>query len=190
MCGRFSVNKDQIDDWVLERFEVSFNCETNSDLRPTQTVAALTNSNDSLSQINTSWGIKPGWSKKLIINAQGETAASKKTFKESFNSRRCLIPCSGWYEWRDEGGKRKQKYLFNQTDNKPFLMAGIWFETEGMPEIVTLTTYPNSSCAEIHKRMPVLIEPENVNFWFNSSVENLRVLIEPIASEQVLITKQ
>jgi len=186
MCGRFSVNKDQVEEWVLDNWDISFSCESNSDLRPTQTIATLSNINGSLKQLNTTWGIKPAWSKKLLINAQGETAATKKTFKESFNLRRCLVPFSGWYEWHTEGNS-KQKYAFSQLGKQPLLMAGIWFETDDVPQIVTLTTRPNERCAAIHKRMPVLIKPEDVDYWFNSSAENLQPLIEPIDGEMLSI---
>jgi len=188
MCGRFSVNKEQVEHWVMDNWDVPFNCETNLDLRPTQTVSALIKSDKGLSQLNTTWGIKPSWSKKLLINAQGETAHSKKTFKDAFLHRRCLIPCSAWYEWLSESGKSKQKYSFNGINNEPLLMAGIWFEREGIPEVVSLTTHPNERCAKIHKRMPVLIDKNNVDYWFNSESSELQSLIEPVASESIAVT--
>ncbi len=188
MCGRFSVNKEQIEDWLLDNYDVTFNCETNHDLRPTQTVSTIIKVDNKLSQLNTTWGIKPSWSKKLLINAQGETAATKKTFKEAFAHRRCLIPCSAWYEWRSEGDNSKQKYVFNEIDKTPLLMAGIWFESDGVPQLVTLTTHPNEQCGKIHKRMPVLIDRDNVDYWFNSEPSQLQTLIEPIASGSITVT--
>ena len=47
------------------------------------------------------------------------------------------------------------------------------------PKLVTLTTAPNGKCSEYHKRMPVIILPENVGFWFQS-VEQLAPLFEAI----------
>jgi len=182
MCGRFSVKKEEVEEWVLDNWGVSFSCEENSDLRPTQQVATLINNNGIIKQLNTTWGIKPAWSKKLLINAQGETAGSKKTFREAFKSRRCLVPFSSWYEWRKEGDS-KQKYDFSHLENKPLLMAGIWFEKGSDVQLVTLTTHPNPSCAEIHQRMPVLIKPEDVDYWFNSAASSLQPLIEPVAAE-------
>jgi len=188
MCGRFTVNKEHVVDWVMENMDVPFSCVSNDDLRPTQKVATLAHLNDSITQLDTSWGIKPAWSKRLIINAQGETALNKKTFSESFRSKRCLVPCSGWYEWRDEGGRRKQKYLFSSSDQSPLLMAGIWFDTGEIPELVTLTTHPNEKCSAIHNRMPVIIKKQDVDYWFNSSAEMLKPLIEPIKNDSISIT--
>ncbi|MFT5521734.1 MAG: putative SOS response-associated peptidase YedK [Enterobacterales bacterium] len=188
MCGRFSVNKEQVESWVLDNWNVSFECETNHDLRPTQSVSTIIKCNESLTQLNTTWGIKPSWSKKLLINAQGETADTKKTFKDAFIHRRCLIPCSAWYEWRSEAGKSKQKYSFNAINEEPLLMAGIWYESEGIPQMLTLTTHPNERCGKIHKRMPVLIDKENVDYWFNSETPELGTLIEPVTSESIAVT--
>ena len=189
MCGRFTVNNDQVDPWVMDNWDIEFSSSTNLDLRPTQTVSTIIQSDGLLRQLDTKWGIKPVWSKKLIINAQAETANIKKTFSHSFQHRRCLVPCSGWYEWRSEGGSRKQKYLFQASNQKPILMAGIWFEQEDTPQLVTLTTRPNSKCAEYHRRMPVIINPEEVDYWFNSTVGNLQAQTEAVASEFVSISK-
>lgn len=183
MCGRFSVKQDEIEPWVMDQFDVSFQCQTNLDIRPTQTIATLRNTGHKLEQFNVQWGIQPSWAKKLIINAQSETVAEKKTFKGAFAERRCLIPCSGWYEWKN------QKYLFTQADKSPLLMAGIWYETDDQPQLVTLTTKPNQKCAEIHQRMPVLIQLEDVDYWFHSAPEQLTPIIQALNSEKISLNQ-
>ena len=189
MCGRINVDNELVDPWVMDNLGIDFHSQTNHDLCPSQSVAVIIKSEDSLKQLDTVWGIKPAWSKKLIINAQGETVADKQTFKQSFNLRRCIIPCTSWYEWRTEKSA-KHKYQFSHADDIPLLMAGIWFEAEGISQLVTLTTHPNELCAQYHRRMPVNISHEDVDFWFNSSVENLKPLIEPIHSDLIRITQQ
>ncbi len=189
MCGRFTVNNNQVDPWVMDNWDMQFLSSTNLDLRPTQSVSTIIQTDGLLRQLDTKWGIKPAWSKRLIINAQAETAAIKKTFTQSYQLRRCLVPCSGWYEWRSEGASRKQKYIFQETNNQPILMAGIWFEQEDTPQLVTLTTKPNVKCANYHHRMPVIIKPDELDFWFNSTADNLQTLIEPVANEMITITK-
>jgi putative SOS response-associated peptidase YedK len=187
MCGRFSVNKEQVENWVLDTWDIPYSCDSNLDLRPTQNIAALTYNNGRLSQLNTTWGIKPSWSKRLLINAQAETASTKVTFKDSFAIRRCIIPFSAWYEWKKQG-VTKQKYAFTSVDKQPLLMAGIWFEAEDVPQIVTLTNRPTVQCATIHKRMPLLIKSSEVEFWFNSTTKSLLPLIEPNEQQSFVIT--
>ncbi len=174
-----NVTDDPIVRWMFDRLGMPFTTETNTNLRLTQHVATMAYLDGELKQLNTTWGIKPTWSKKLLINAQGETVATKKTFTNAFIHNRCLIPCTGWYEWRDEGGPRKQKYLFSCKDGDPFLMAGIWYKATESPELVTLTINPSPKSAEIHSRMPLLIDPANINQWFHSSVADVQQLIAP-----------
>lgn len=199
MCGRLNIEEDPLVKWVNHFFGMTFTPKINADLRPTQEVSTIIYQDDALQQLDTQWGIRPGWSKKPIINAQGETASSKKTFKMAFKNHRCLVPCTGWYEWRDEGGPQKQRYSFTHAEGQPFLMAGIWFQSISLPEkggpqkatsqLVTLTTHPNERCGEIHKRMPVLIMPEDAGAWFNGTTEAIQPLIDPIDDKLVKIEK-
>src|SRR5690606_28635007 len=148
-------------------------------LRPTDPVATLADSAEGLRQLNTRWGIRPTWSKRPIINAQAETAAEKPTFSQAFRERRCLVPCTGWYEWRDEGGARKTPYLFEPKDGDGFLMGGIWYPAEGrVAELVTLTTEATLFCADYHHRMPLLVPPECAEEWIQGDPDSLGHLLK------------
>lgn len=140
------------------------------DLRPSMQVTTISQQNKQPAQSTMTWGIKPSWSKKLIINAQSETAAHKKTFAQAFATQRCLIPCTGWYEWRDEGGAKKQKYLFDHPEGESFLMAGLWFKHDGLNQLVTLTTQADGACAKIHGRMPLIIEEQDITTWLTNPI--------------------
>ena len=99
-------------------------------------------------------GTKPTWAKRLIINARSETVSKKETFKEAFATNRCLVPCTGWYEWRDEEGAGKTKYLLTHSSGDiPFFMAGITISDDGInQQLVTLTTRPNKKCVDSSRR--------------------------------------
>lgn len=179
MCGRMNITDSVEIQNFFASLGVDFRTKDNRDLRPTQDVATLAYLDGGVRQLDTKWGIKLAWSKKLLINAQGETVATKKTFKNAFIHNRCLIPYTGWYEWRDEGGPRKQCYSFTREDGKPFLMCGVWYKAVETPELVTLTITPSLKCAEIHGRMPLLIDPVNIDPWLQSSVEDVQPLMVP-----------
>ena len=54
------------------------------------------------------WGLIPSWTKDpkkapLNNNARAETVADKPSFKSAYKSRRCIIPVTGFYEWKTEG---------------------------------------------------------------------------------------
>ena len=70
------------------------------------------------------WGLIPSWVKDpkdfpLLINARAETATTKNSFRGAVKYRRCLIPASGFYEWKRHRnparGERKSDAYFPQT---------------------------------------------------------------------------
>lgn len=177
MCGRLTIDGLALAERVSVQIGAPYHPQTNLDLRPTERVTVIGLVNDQLASINSTWGIKPNWSKSQLINAQAETVREKKTFANAFAHHRCIVPCSGWYEWRDEGGKRKQKYLFSRADEQPLYMAGILFLNDATSQLVTLTTSPTEQCAAYHSRMPLLIEPTDLDFWLHSEPAMLTPLL-------------
>ncbi len=82
----------------VERFNIS----------PTQTVVAIRREDGERVPVQMRWGLVPGWSKDPksgppLINARGESVAEKPAFRTAFKKRRCLIPATGFYEWKTEG---------------------------------------------------------------------------------------
>ena len=167
MCGRIDVQPNNINESVKAGFGVDWDTKENRDLRPSQLVDALLSVPTGFTRTSLQWGIRPSWSKQLLINAQAETVATKQTFSDSFKFRRCVIPCSGWYEWKifEEGGQ-KQKFRFHAPDESTLFMAGIWFGENATPsQLVTLTTHPTPQCEQIHHRMPLLLQSDQVPSW-------------------------
>lgn len=126
------------------------------------------------------WGLLPQWAKdekfqQNTLNAKLETIAEKPSFK-AVEFQRCLIPATGFYEWKwlDGKGKSKEKYLI-QVENSPiFCFAGLWSKwidplsgnLRGTYTI--LTTEANPLMAEIHnskKRMPVILDVNAEEEW-------------------------
>ncbi len=185
MCGRLNVSdhtgiRQLMADLGMPLYPEFNQVKANADFRPTQLTLSAVAGNTMAMQ----WGIKPSWSKSLLINAKSETAHEKKTFAHALNGQRCLIPCDGWYEWKaedsDQGkGKatRKRQYGFTSKDNKPLLMAGIWFEHSPSAQFVTLTQAAVGDLATIHNRMPLLIPESAALDWLNHA-EKLRVPAE------------
>ncbi len=184
MCGRLNVIDEPLAQMIFEQLGLKFYTETNLNLCPSQQVSGIVLFAGELNQLNAIWGVKPDWSKKLIINAKSETVFEKKTFKKAFVNNRCLIPCSGWYEWKAAGSK-KEKYLFKSVNQYPLYMAGLYYKNEESSRVVTLTTSANLKCEQIHHRMPVLIEMINVECWFRSKADELSELMKPIDSDLI-----
>jgi putative SOS response-associated peptidase YedK len=94
-------------------------------------------------------------------------------------NRRCVVPAEGFYEWREEGGK-KQPYYFARRDGKPVMFACIWdyseIKGETVPSFAILTDEPNELIAPYHDRMPVVLA--KVEAWLNpdTTLDDLRAL--------------
>lgn len=184
MCGRLNVIDDPLCRVVCEKLGINFKTSTNTDLRPTQDVATIGVLHGELKQLDLPWGIKPDWAKRIIINAQAETVSVKPTFAQAFEYNRVIVPCSGWYEWREEQGK-KVKYLFSQGEKDVLYLAGI--ALEGGSKLVTLTTKPNHQCSEYHHRMPLLIPSDAIVTWISGTGSEAHQLLHHKFDEKLLI---
>lgn len=205
MCGRFNVIDDPITQSIMELLGIDFSITTNDNVCPSELISSIAITDNKLIQINASWGIKPDWANRLIINAQSETVNSKKTFKNAFLSHRCIVPISGWYEWKAAKSGKKEKFLFSNEDNAMF-MAGIIVKNDQQDspndmvdlfgeliqpkvlpdQIVSLTAKANSQCAHIHSRMPLLIHSSELREWLSG--DPLAVIDSSKTRNEALIT--
>ena len=76
------------------------------------------------------WGLVPGWAKdpkigSQLVNARGETVATKPLFRSAFKRRRGLIPVSGYYEWQVINNKTKQSWHIFRADGGLLACAGL-----------------------------------------------------------------
>jgi len=129
------------------------------------------------------WGfpnLMPG--KQPLINARSETAAVKKTFSEAMEFRRCIIPASGFFEWKNVGKKKKEKYEFTLPEKKVIYMAGI-YSSDNKFSILTRDASP--SVAEIHDRMPVILPKALTGVWLNESADVIRDALTEVHSQHV-----
>lgn len=140
------------------------------------------------------WGLVPHWAKDASIgarlnNARGESVAEKLSFRDAFKRRRCLIPASGFYEWKAEG-KSKQPYYISLTSGEPMALGGLW-ESWKMPDgnilrsTCIITTGPNTVMQPIHDRMPVIVTPEHWQDWLDAPPEVIAGLVAPYTPEDL-----
>jgi putative SOS response-associated peptidase YedK len=118
--------------------------------------------------------IKP----KPLINAKAETIGQLRTWKESYEQRRCLVPSSGFYEWRHEEKKKKKKYLFTLPDKQTLFMAGVYKtvskdDNTAFEYFSIITTSANTSMQPIHNRMPVVLYPYEYEQWLTGDYTKL-----------------
>jgi putative SOS response-associated peptidase YedK len=175
MCGRFFLDTNVKD--IMEHYNEQppdiFSARYN--IAPTTPVLACTG--DGLTFFR--WGLIPSWAKdptmgNRMFNARAETVAQKPSFRHAYRRRRCLIPASGYYEWRSENG-RKQPYCCH-INHCLFSMAGIWElwqDAEGneIRSCAIITTEAKDAIADIHHRMPVHIASGDYARWLDCRSE-------------------
>lgn len=136
------------------------------------------------------WGLIPHWAKDTAIgyktiNARGESVAAKPAFRAAFRQRRCLVPATGFYEWKALA-RGKQPYLIRLSGGELFSFAGLW-ETWTGPEgevrsFTIITTGPNELMARIHDRMPAIISREHYARWLDPALQDPAQIQPMIAS--------
>lgn len=139
------------------------------------------------------WGLVPSWAKDLragtkMINARCEGIEAKPAFREAVRERRCIVPASGFFEWKPVAG-RKQPFAITLPGHKLFAFAGLWERwkpREGGEPVETftiITTGANARVAEIHDRMPVILPDEAIDTWLHGAAEDARALLKPYEGE-------
>lgn len=106
-------------------------------------------------------------------NLRADTVAQKPQWRALYRNRRCLLPASGFYEWRNRGG-RKQPYYVRPAEGALFGLAGLCEDAGGTQSCAVITTEPNGVLARIHDRMPVIVAPQDYARWLEGGEGLLR----------------
>jgi putative SOS response-associated peptidase YedK len=179
MCGRFFLDATEQDIEALvgplasaDRLAPRYN------IAPEQPVAIVRE--DAVGERRLSlvrWGLVPSWSKGpdphySMINARAETVAEKPAYRAALRYRRCLVPASGFYEWRPTGRGKKRPFVVRRADHQPFAMAGIWEHWMGadgneLESCSIIVTDANAAVAAIHEHMPVILDPADFAAWLD-----------------------
>jgi putative SOS response-associated peptidase YedK len=144
------------------------------------------------------WGLVPYWAKDIKvgfanINAKAEGIESRPAFREAFQRRRCLVPVDNFYEWK-KTPTGKQPYAIALADQRLMALAGLsenWRSPAGewIRSFAVITTTPNKLCAELHDRMPVVLQPETWPQWLGEEPvdpKRLKALLAPFPAEEMV----
>ena len=179
MCGRFAIQVPGEELAAHYGLKDVPSMEPRYNIAPSQQIPIIKGTPEKFVLSSARWGLIPFWAKDekigyKLINARAETVSEKPSFRSAFKSRRCLVPASGFYEWKREVS-HKQPYYFQVKDTPLFSMAGIWesWKTPNGQIIEScsiITTEANNVVSEVHDRMPVIISKKNYGVWL--SIEN------------------
>ena len=199
MCGRYSLTVTPDELYRLFGIDDKLNLQPRFNVAPTQAAPVVRKTGGEKNMDMLRWGLIPSWSKDAsiaskLINARGETVAEKPSFRSAYESRRCLVPVDGFYEWRTEGGK-KQPFRIGFREGKPFAFAGLW-ESWTVPEgledtgdtvetFTIVTTNANPKLVPIHHRMPVIVDPTDYELWLEGGSDEANAVIKPFSQDDM-----
>ena len=189
MCGRYTLGTGE--EALIEAFDVSsltFDFVPRYNIAPGQQAPVVAEDRHGRRIGLLTWGLVPSWvdsPKSGLINARSESVASKPSFREAFQRRRCLVPADGFYEWKRTAAG-KVPYWFHPPDGDMLSFAGIW-ESWSRPgadprfTFAILTTEANEDIATVHDRMPVVVEAPDRASWLSRTAHesNLLSLLRP-----------
>ena len=106
MCGRYQLSlagKNKLFGYRFGVDEIQTSVlKDNYNVAPSEIMPVVVrNSPNSIKLMK--WGLIPSWSKdgkSLVINSRAETISEKPMFRKLLKTQRCIIPSTGFYEWK------------------------------------------------------------------------------------------
>lgn len=202
MCGRYYLDDEIRDERLSEQIKqamriatkISAPMKTSGEIRPTDIAPVIAPSalNRRIGAFPMQWGFNHPTKGMLVFNTRMETATEKDLFVSSIDERRCLIPASGYYEWKKIDRNRKERYIFNAENREPLYLAGLYIRTSEehrLPCFSILTQDAEAEIKAIHPRMPVIVPYSRAEEWlspdtdFHEFIYNLYVPLEAKVAE-------
>ena len=212
MCGRFA--RKDIDTFLVKVFDID-NLDQHRqtigrfplyNVSPTNEVPVVVQDGGRRLVKPMKWWFIPSWSRTgkpdhyATFNARADKIVDpqNRLWHPAFKSRRCIVPVSGFYEWKKT--TVKQPYYIYLKDSPVMALAGLWDvwrpptpkqdqpPTDNAPfySFAIVTTDPNELMTEIHPRMPVILDPSNYQQWLdpgNHNLKDLEKLLRPFPTE-------
>jgi len=185
MCGRYAnflTEQELVDAFEIAVIADDARLAPRYNIAPTQETAIVVARKEEGRSLEVArWGLVPSWAKdpsigSRMFNARSETVAEKPSFRSAFAKRRCLVPASGYYEWKTVAGK-KTPYFIHAEDGAPLAFGGLFEfwrdkalgdEAPWMASCSIVTTAARGDMAEIHDRQPVMLVKDEADVWLDA----------------------
>ena len=197
MCGRYELHTHPA------AIALAFGLAHPPDIHPRYNIAPMqdvpivrVNASGDRELVQVRWGFVPRWARDpsighRMINARSETAFEKSAFRNAFRRHRCLLPASGFYEWKPMPWG-KQPLHVGLKDDGPLGFAGLyerWLSPEGevLDTCTILTTEANALLRDAHDRMPVIVPRDDYARWLDLADASVDDLLRPYPPEEMTV---
>ena len=143
-------------------------------IAPTQAVPIIVPHDDGGQEMAARWGLVPHWHKGEArelkyptFNARIETAHNKPSFRDAWRSGRCLVPTSGWYEWKGAKGSKSPHFIWLERNESLFWFAGLYSRRPDGLSFTILTRSADPAIEHLHHRMPVILQSDQLTDWLS-----------------------
>lgn len=167
MCGRFYIDDETMREIERIAGKIDRKNAKMGDVHPSEPALVLRADQDSMVADVLRWGYASARNHTLIFNARTETVRERPMFRYDFEARRCLVPARKFYEWKDIGAKKKEKYTFFAPEEVLYL-AGIYHKDPEGGRFTILTREARGCMTGIHSRMPLILRKEDMEEWLFS----------------------
>jgi len=197
MCGRYELQQIEGLGARFRASSVNLDFGPRYNVAPGQMMPVVVHKGSEHTLEMMKWGLVPYWAKdprigNKMINARAETILEKPSYRKPLQSKRCLVPVSGFYEWQDTG-TGKMPYHIYLKDEPVFALAGLydtWIDPQGQQlyTYTIITTSANSFMERLHHRMPVILGEETEDLWLDPAtpISRLVNLMAPFKPEKML----
>lgn len=179
MCGRYTLAAGTSE--LVEAFDVplpDFEVLARYNIAPGQKAPVVAEDRHGRRMGLLTWGLVPCWKDepgKPLINARSESVLERRSFREAFEHRRCLVPADGFYEWKREADARVPFWI-HPEDREILSFAAIWerWDRPGRElrhTFAILTMPAGPVVSEVHDRMPVVIAAADRGAWLDRGTD-------------------
>ena len=191
MCGRFFIIGDRSIFAISDLFrQLQLKDIQRFNISPVSEAPIILKGKNGIEVTEATWWLIPQWSKTgkpdirfPSFNARAETIDTSKLFAPCFKSHRCLIPASGFYEWKD-----KHPLCIRMKDEHPMFFGGVYSIWKNALSFSIITTAANRLMSEFHTRMPVILPEKHFEKWLDpkyENIESLKKLLIPYSDKEM-----